>query len=119
MQKKAMHARLAFSLVRFCGVDRVKDCMDKSKTRRLLVDQEHERHRSTVCNLRRLGRIQLGMNTLEQEYTDLLNEYRMALRLWTEVRALYSPDAPEVTAAANHLEALEQELGTFSRPLAA
>jgi hypothetical protein len=63
-----------------------------------------------------LGCIRLNMNALEQEYTELLNEYRMALGLWTEVRALYSPDAPEVTAATSHLEALEQQLGTFSEP---
>jgi hypothetical protein len=56
------------------------------------------------------------MNALEREYTGLLDEYRMALGLWTEVRALYSPDAPEVIAATSHLEALEHQLGTLNQP---
>jgi len=60
--------------------------------------------------------IQSGMNTMEREYTELLNEYRVALGVWSEARAIYSPDQPEVAAATNHLEALEQELAAFSRP---
>jgi hypothetical protein len=56
------------------------------------------------------------MNAMEQAYTELLNDYRMALGLWSEVRAVYSPDQPEVAAATNHLEALEQELASFSQP---
>jgi len=57
-----------------------------------------------------------GMNTLEKKYRELLNDYRIALGVWTEVRALYSQDAPEVTAATDHLEAIEKQLGTFSEP---
>lgn len=46
------------------------------------------------------------MYTMEREYTELLSEYRVALGVWSEARAVYSPDQPEV-AAASHLEALE------------
>ena len=60
----------------------------------------------------------IGMNATERSYTELLNEYRVALGLWSEVRAHYSPDEPEVTAATSHLEALEQELAAFSQPAA-
>jgi hypothetical protein len=60
--------------------------------------------------------IELGMNAMEQAYTELLNEYRVALGLWSEARALYSPDKAEVAAATSHLEALEQELASFSQP---
>jgi len=56
------------------------------------------------------------MNALERSYTELLNEYRMALGLWSEVRAHYSPDKLEVMAATSHLDALEQELASFSQP---
>jgi hypothetical protein len=58
------------------------------------------------------------MNAMEQSYTELLNEYRVALGLWSEVRAHYSPGEPEVAAATGHLEALEQELAAFSQPAA-
>ena len=61
--------------------------------------------------------VQLNMNTMEQEYTELLNEYRVALGVWSEARAIYSPDQPEA-AATSHLEALEQELAAFSQPTA-
>jgi hypothetical protein len=67
---------------------------------------------------RQLECIQLGMNAMEQSYTELLNEYRTALGVWSEARAVYSPDGSEVVAATNHLEALEQELATFSQPAA-
>jgi hypothetical protein len=53
---------------------------------------------------------------MERTYTELLNEYRIALGLWSEARALYSPDEPEVAAATSHLEAIEQELASFSQP---
>jgi len=57
-----------------------------------------------------------GVSALEKKYTEFLNDYRIALGVWTEVRALYSPDAPEITAATDHLEAIEKQLGTFSEP---
>jgi hypothetical protein len=60
--------------------------------------------------------IQLGMNAMERTYTELLSEYRIALGLWSEARAHYSPDEPEVAAATSHLEAIEQELASFSQP---
>ena len=63
-----------------------------------------------------IARAVIGMNAMEQSYIDLLDGYRMALGLWSEVRAHYSPDAPEVAAATSHLESLEQELTSFSQP---
>jgi hypothetical protein len=60
--------------------------------------------------------IQPGVSTMERTYTELLNEYRIALGLWSEARALYSPDEPEFAAATSHLEAIEQELTSFSQP---
>jgi hypothetical protein len=56
------------------------------------------------------------VNALEQEYTKLINEYRIALSLWSETRALYSSDQPEVIAATKHLEELEQELSFYNKP---
>ena len=45
------------------------------------------------------------------EHAALLNEYRIALRLWTETRALYQQDAaPEVMEASRMVEALEHKL---------
>ena len=40
----------------------------------------------------------------------LLDEYRMALSLWSETRAFYSPEGIEVAEATRHLEELEHEL---------
>lgn len=56
------------------------------------------------------------MNAMEQSYTDLLAQYRVALGLWSEARAHYSPDEPEVVAATNHLEELEREIGSYHQP---
>ncbi|MBI2687381.1 MAG: hypothetical protein HYX27_13800 [Acidobacteria bacterium] len=48
------------------------------------------------------------------EHTALLNEYRIALRLWTEARALYQHDtAPEVVEANRLVEALEHRLRDY------
>ena len=55
---------------------------------------------------------------MEREYTELLSAYRVALCVWAEARAVYSPDQPEVAAATSHLDALEQELAAFSKPAA-
>jgi len=45
------------------------------------------------------------------EHTALLNEYRIALRLWSETRALYGQDAvPEVAEASRAVEELECRL---------
>jgi hypothetical protein len=55
------------------------------------------------------------MNATDQAHAKLLNAYRMALSVWSEARALYSPDDPEVVAANEHLDALEEEL-TLKRP---
>jgi hypothetical protein len=62
--------------------------------------------------------IQLGMNTMKREYAELLSEYRVALGVWSEARAVYSPDQPEVAAATSLLEALEQELAAHNQPAA-
>jgi len=59
------------------------------------------------------------VNATEQEYTKLLNEYRIALSLWSETRALYSLDKPEVIAATRHLDELERELSFYEPALAA
>ena len=40
----------------------------------------------------------------------LLDEYRMALSLWSETRALYAAEAAEIVQATKHLEDLEHEL---------
>jgi len=47
---------------------------------------------------------------INAKHVALLDEYRMALRLWSETRALYSADAVEVRQATKHLEALEEDL---------
>jgi hypothetical protein len=48
-------------------------------------------------------------------YLELLNEYRTALALWSEVRFLYSSETPEVMAATSHLKALEGELSLYEK----
>ena len=40
----------------------------------------------------------------------LLDEYRMALSLWSETRAFYPSEAVEVVEATRHIEELEHEL---------
>jgi hypothetical protein len=47
---------------------------------------------------------------ISAKHMALLDEYRMALSLWSETRALYSPEAAEVGQATKHLEDLEREL---------
>jgi hypothetical protein len=47
---------------------------------------------------------------ISAKHMTLLDEYRMALSLWSETRALYTPDAFEVAEANRHLEELEREL---------
>ena len=51
---------------------------------------------------------------MKQTHLELLNEYRIALGLWSDVRALYPPHEAEVAAATGHLEALEEQLASFS-----
>ncbi len=52
------------------------------------------------------------------EHKALLNEYRIALRLWTETRILYHQDsAPEVLEANRMVEALEHELRDYHRAI--
>ena len=60
--------------------------------------------------------IQRNMSAMEREYIELLCAYRAALGVWSEARAIYSPNQAEVAAATSHLEALEQELAVFSQP---
>ena len=40
----------------------------------------------------------------------LLDEYRVALRLWSETKALYSEDSAEFAQAAGSLTKLEHDL---------
>ncbi len=47
---------------------------------------------------------------ISTKHMALLDEYRMALSLWSETRALYSLEAAEVGQATKHLEDLEREL---------
>ena len=60
-----------------------------------------------------------GMNAIAEtsaEHAALLNEYRIALRLWTETRALYQQDAaPEVMEANRMVESLEHKLRDYRR----
>jgi len=50
------------------------------------------------------------------EHTALLNEYRVALRLWAETRALYHGDStPEVMEANRLVESLEHKLRDYRR----
>ncbi|MFN0106005.1 MAG: hypothetical protein ACKV2U_28445 [Bryobacteraceae bacterium] len=52
------------------------------------------------------------------EHAALLNEYRIALRLWTETRALYGQDsAPEVIETNRMVEELEHKLRDYRRSL--
>jgi len=39
----------------------------------------------------------------------------MALSLWSEARALYSSDEPEVIAVTKRVEALEEELSFYNK----
>ena len=47
---------------------------------------------------------------ISAKHMALLDEYRMALSLWSETRAFYTPEAIEVVEATRHLEELEHEL---------
>jgi hypothetical protein len=53
---------------------------------------------------------------MKQTHLELLNEYRIALGLWSDARALYPAHEAEVAAATSHLEALEKQLESFSVP---
>ena len=53
---------------------------------------------------------------ISSEHRALLDEYQMALRLWSEVRALFSPQAAEVLEATEHLETLEHDLAAYEEP---
>jgi hypothetical protein len=50
------------------------------------------------------------------EHRALLDEYQMALRLWSEVRGLYPPETTEVLEATYHLETLEHALASCEEP---
>jgi len=53
---------------------------------------------------------------IDPKHMALLDEYRMALSLWSETRALYLPEAMEVVQATKHLEDLEYELEICDMP---
>ena len=55
---------------------------------------------------------------ISAKHMALLDEYRMALGLWSETRALYVPLSPEIDQATKHLEDLEQELVLCDLPVA-
>jgi hypothetical protein len=54
---------------------------------------------------------------ISSKHLALLDEYRMALSLWSETRALYSLEAPEIVQATKHLEDLEHEISLCDAPL--
>ncbi len=56
---------------------------------------------------------------ISSKHMALLDQYRMALSLWSETRALYSPEAAEIVQATKHLEDLEHELSLCDVPLGA
>ena len=58
----------------------------------------------------------MGIPGIGSKHMALLDEYRMALSLWSETRALYSADTVEVQQATEHLEALEEDLAQFDVP---
>ncbi len=53
---------------------------------------------------------------VSSKHMALLDEYRMALSLWSETRALYRPEALEIVQATRHLEDLEHELVLCDQP---
>ena len=53
---------------------------------------------------------------ISAKHLALLEEYRMALSLWSETRAIYSPETDEVRQATTHLEELERDLGLCDEP---
>jgi hypothetical protein len=53
---------------------------------------------------------------ISAKHMALLDEYRMALSLWSETRALYVPEAMEIVQATQHLEDLEHELVLCDQP---
>jgi hypothetical protein len=53
---------------------------------------------------------------ISPKHMALLDEYRMALSLWSETRALYLPDTVEVQQATKHLESLEEDLALCGLP---
>jgi hypothetical protein len=53
---------------------------------------------------------------ISSDHRALLDEYQMALRLWSEVRAFYEPETAEVVEATNHLETLEHVLTSYEEP---
>lgn len=56
---------------------------------------------------------------VSSEHRALLDEYEVALRLWSEVRALLPPQAAEVLEATKHLETLEDALASYEEPAVA
>ena len=53
---------------------------------------------------------------ISSEHRALLDEYQIALRLWSEARGLYAPETAEVLEATNHLETLEHALALYEEP---
>ncbi|MEO8049035.1 MAG: hypothetical protein ABI833_01350 [Acidobacteriota bacterium] len=56
---------------------------------------------------------------ISAKHMALLDEYRMALGLWSETRALYSAEAAEVQQVIKHLEELERSLSLCNEPTSA
>ena len=56
---------------------------------------------------------------INSEHRALLDEYHIALRLWSEARVLYAPETAEVLEATKHLETLEHALTLYEEPAVA
>ncbi len=54
---------------------------------------------------------------ISSKHLALLDEYRTALSVWSETRALYSPEGVEVSQVTQHLEDIEHELALCDVPL--
>jgi len=46
-------------------------------------------------------------------HSELLDDYRAALQVWSEARAVYAQDSPEVAEATRHIEEVEQRLQDY------
>ena len=57
-----------------------------------------------------------GMAAKTVTYQDLMAEYRFALSIWAETKALYSSDGVEVFQATLQLEMLENNLREYRIP---
>ena len=85
----------------------------------LLAVQEQVRNHSGNANARAnwlKNCFHDGMIIKQVSYSELLDEYRYALGIWTETKALYPSDGLEVFQATLVLEELEKQLERHLQP---